>query len=594
MKKLAILVALSVLLLNGCFLILDTSTTSTLVIRFVFPHIKAIPSEEPVSGILTLTKLSRKVERYFELDKGEIVVQGVEEGLWNISIKLMDKNGFVIYQGTDQATIKKNQVSEVTIVLSLTPGDLSLEVQTTSNLMNEVEILLECGESSFSNKKVLTNGSATFEFSNLKSAVWNLSLNLLSEGETALTKGPYGLEIQPGRVNRFKVLIDDFGGVTIEAIVEKLPTVSDVEAFNLDEGIKISWKTVTGAACYDVYRKEGDLWLKLNKDPITECEHIDVNVVEGESYTYVVNAKTSTGLHSGFSEPVTIVRDTKRVFVLTKERKIYRLKYDKNGMLDTDGSTSISTDPLSVRKIGSLGNYLFVVLSGQPKIMIEKYDSTTLSKFSEYYSINEDSICNNAFFVDQFVFVQSSSRIYKLNLNSGSYIRKDLTGIKSISAAENIYVLTNNNELLVLSVDDLDQICEPTNLDGPSYIFASLSYVFVCKSRQWIKIYNWNGSALDYVGEVAYSSTDVASIITDGRYAYIAGYDKKLSVLDLENFKWISNLDMSGKIYAMTIFDEKLLVATGDKLIIYDISNGNLTFKQELTFNADCLLVCFD
>ncbi len=598
-KVVLLVLFLVALLLSSCMVIVERATQSagTVVIRFSFPVVRVIPSENPVAGILKLSRGARTFENFFELDKdNQVTVNGLEEGLWSLSVKLLDRNGYTIYQGSAEVTVVRDKVTEVILVLTLSSADLYIQTKVESPLVDEIQILLESEGLIVSAAENLENGVADFQISDMKSSVWDLTLKLFSTGQEVLTKGRYGLELQPGRINQFDIVVDNFGDVAIKTVTEKLSPVSNVTAENLSEGIKITWQPASGAAGYDVYRKADNLWLKLNAESLTEPEYLDTDVVEGESYTYVVNAKSSMGLHSGFSESVTIVRDTRRVFVLTKEKRLFKLAYDDSGMLKQVQSTVINVDGTAVKAIHTLGDDLFVALSGSSlePVRIERYSSTTFEKLSTY-KIEGEHICSGAFFQDEFAFLLTPSKLYRLDLTTGQSSSVSLSSAtKSWAVAGAVYLLTNQNNLLIISLDNLQQINQFVMSDDPSSVFARESYLFVCKDFNWVKVYEWNGAILMPKGSVNFSSAARTVEATES-YAYIGRFDQKLEILNLLTFEWEQNsFSMTGVINSVKLSDGRLYVIAGKELRLYDVDGSNLAMNQIVAFDYDCLLVCLD
>ena len=79
---------------------------------------------------------------------------------------------------------------------------------------------------------------------------------------------------------------------------------------NKGSGIKVTWKKVTGAASYYVYRRTNNgAWKRRAVLSASSNSYIDRNVKQGKKYTYKVRAYNN-GIFGRFSS----------------EKKVYRLK----------------------------------------------------------------------------------------------------------------------------------------------------------------------------------------------------------------------------------------------------------------------------
>ena len=88
--------------------------------------------------------------------------------------------------------------------------------------------------------------------------------------------------------------------LTVKLLTPGMPKVSSVKG-----GVKVSWKAVSGAAKYRVYKKKGNGSWTLNR--VTAARTItDKKVVSGQIYQYKVKAVSSNGLTGSLSKSARI------------------------------------------------------------------------------------------------------------------------------------------------------------------------------------------------------------------------------------------------------------------------------------------------
>ncbi|SFL59361.1 pectate lyase, PelA/Pel-15E family [Gracilibacillus orientalis] len=86
--------------------------------------------------------------------------------------------------------------------------------------------------------------------------------------------------------------------------VAPLQAPTDLSASNGNEEVTISWEPVDGATTYQVLRsKEKGMSYEVIENAATETEYTDTDLTEGETYYYVVSAKSETS-QSANSDPV--------------------------------------------------------------------------------------------------------------------------------------------------------------------------------------------------------------------------------------------------------------------------------------------------
>ena len=100
---------------------------------------------------------------------------------------------------------------------------------------------------------------------------------------------------------------------------------------NVEDGVKISWNKIDGAAKYRVYYKGRNGWTKLTDTTSTSV--IDYDVVSGTNYTYTIRALDQNGnhisdyYHDGFK--IKFLRAPS--FTLSSEKGGVRIKWNKVG-----------------------------------------------------------------------------------------------------------------------------------------------------------------------------------------------------------------------------------------------------------------------
>lgn len=100
---------------------------------------------------------------------------------------------------------------------------------------------------------------------------------------------------------------------------------------NVEDGVKISWNKIDGAAKYRVYYKGRNGWTKLTDTTSTSV--IDYDVVSGTNYTYTIRALDQNGnhisdyYHNGFK--IKFLRAPS--FTLSSEKGGVRIKWNKVG-----------------------------------------------------------------------------------------------------------------------------------------------------------------------------------------------------------------------------------------------------------------------
>ncbi len=575
MVRKTVLVILAVLiffLTSGC-LKLESSNKGKLIVRF--NQFKAIPSSQPARGIVSISKNGRTLQKIFDLPTSEIVFDSIEEGTWNIYAQLLDQNNYVLYKATEQVKIVAKQTNYCSLTFLLNTADLSLNIYVESDQVDSVLVNLSCDGEEINDQKTLEGKRATFDFNDMKSRVWDMRLTLFSGQATIMTlpeTGAYGLELQPGRTNTFNVVIDRFGNLSIEFSVPTLNVVSSATLTNLEEGIKIEWNQVEGADSYDLYKKQGDLWIKLNSVSLEQCFFIDTNVTEGETYLYVINAKSLTGLQSGFSDVFSIKRDTKRVFLGTYEdRKVHRLRETTSGF-EIVKSFSLTNSPFHIH---TRDNSLYVVSSNA----VLELDSTTLEMIQ---SRSLSFILLPADFTQDYLFLIGVNKMYRLNLTSFAYDEYNIQGLIFLSADNYLCTVDSSKQVILRDPSDPMIVIAQTNGD---YAFTKQNRLFVYENGN-MRIYTLTSGILRNDGSISMNQTPkFVDVYQD--YAYVA-VDDGFYVIDLTNFSGqkVGSLNLTRH---LMIHESQLYLIHDRYLKVYDLQNPlSPTLIRSNSFTNKC------
>ncbi len=549
MKKATLLAVLVItLLISGCLKL--NNNKGKLIVNF--NQLKAIPDSQATTGIIRIDKNGRVLQKTFDFPISQVTFDSIEEGLWNISVQILDQNNHILYTAFEQVKVIANQTNYCSLNLSLNTADLVLNVNVQSDQPDSISVDLCCGAENINEKKPVENRTAVFSFNSLKSAVWDMKITLFSEQNVIMTvpqTGSYGLELQPGRTNIFNVTIDRFGNLSVEVLIEHLDVVRNATLTNLQDGIKIEWDPVEGADSYDLYRKEGFLWLKLNSTPLEQCNFTDSNVIECETYYYVINAKSSSGLQSGFCQPFSITRDTNRVFVGAGS-KLYSLKRTDSGF-EIVKTVSLAQSPFHVH---TKGNLLYAATNSG----VVEFDSTTF----EILRSKSVFIMSPADFTEDYLFLIGANKVYRLNLSSFEYDQYSIQYVNFLSVDDYLCTVAQNQ----VQVRDLNgNIITQT---AGSYAFTEDDKIFVYNNGN-LEYYTINNSNLNYRGSVPISGTPKAVDVYQ-QYIYVA-VDDGFYVIDLNTMTGQkTNLNLTKN---LMVCKNQLFVVHDKYLKVYDITD---------------------
>jgi uncharacterized repeat protein (TIGR01451 family) len=104
------------------------------------------------------------------------------------------------------------------------------------------------------------------------------------------------------RINKF-IILSLLILLSIPAVALIPPQEITAQAKPDIPAVELSWKPVTNAVGFNVYRKESSdpAYRRLNLSPLTSLEFTDQTVVRGKDYLYMVRSLDSAGLESADS-----------------------------------------------------------------------------------------------------------------------------------------------------------------------------------------------------------------------------------------------------------------------------------------------------
>ncbi|WP_448535366.1 hypothetical protein [Pseudothermotoga sp.] len=579
-----LLACVSCLVVVSCVPLCDE--TGSLTVSVVLK--KAIPSVEPTVGIVTLKKGARILSQTFNFpSENGVVFQSIERGNWTVSVELKDDQNYTIYAGEAQVEVLAGKRSTVHVPVTLNTADLILEVSVTSSEASAVELRLEHSRDVVVERKNFEDRKTIFEFHDLASAVWQLKLTLYDQSGNEMLvwpeSGSVGLELQPGRMNRYSVRIDQFGNAEILIEVETVQTVSSATLTNLEEGILITWDPIENAAFYEIYKAEQGYWIKIHE--CTSTSYLDRDVVENVEYKYAFNVVAENGRHSGFSTPFTVVRDTQRIFVALSDGSVVRFKVDQSQF--TPVVSNAVSGAKEAKMLRAIGNDLYLLTSGS-LLRLNANDLRMLSSQSVLLHTGTNSAFN-----DEFFFQVSSSQLRRYSLpNLGTYETVPIGGT-AVDVDRHVVVLNGQTVSLVDPVTL--QVLSTKTISNAQRIFTRGEFVFVYvqDGSHRLEVYSVSKNNL----ELAKSYTvegDVRRLDASEQFFCLGVYGKGIylgRLTDVTLTKINSNFPVSIKIVGnllYTLFADRLELYTVDvaSLSVSLTASSNFT-QQALAMFAD-------
>ncbi|WP_448521032.1 hypothetical protein [Pseudothermotoga sp.] len=579
-----LLACVSCLVVVSCVPLCDE--TGSLTVSVVLK--KAIPSVEPTLGIVTLKKGARIFSHTFNFPaESSVVFQSIERGNWTVLVELKDDQNHTIYVGEAQVEVLAGKHSTVHVPVTLNSADLILEVSVTSSEASAVQLRLEHSQDVIVERKNLEDRETTFEFHDLASVVWQLKLTLYDQSGNEMLvwpeTGSVGLELQPGRTNRYSVRIDQFGNVEILIEVETIQTVSSATLTNLDEGILISWDPIENAAFYEIYKAEQSYWIKIHE--CTSTSYLDRDVVENVEYSYAFNVVAENSRHSGFSTPFTVVRDIQRIFVALSDRTVVRFKVDQSQF--TPVASKVVSGANDAKMLRAIGNDLYLLTSGS-LMRLNANDLSVLSSQSVLLYTGTNSAFN-----DEYFFQVSSNTLRRYSLpNSATYQTAPIGG--TIVDVDHYVVILNGQTVSLVDPVTL-QVLSTKTISNAQRIFTRGEFVFVYVQdvSHRLEVYSVSNNDLELVNTYAVEG-DVKRLDASEQFFCLGVSGKGIylgKLTDATLTKINSNFPVSIKIVGnllYTLFADRLELYTVNaaSLSVSFIASSNFT-QQALAMFAD-------
>jgi len=527
---------------------------------------KAIPNSQPVQGTITLEKGSKSLQQDFAFSGSSAQVQfnDLETGIWLISVDLRDSEGYVIYTRESEVEIQAGEQNSAYITLNLTKANLDIYVEVESDEIDEIEIELGTQGSQALNERIsVQQRSASFSFQDLDAKVWNVVFKLYDAQDSLImlcpSSGKYGLELQPGRLNSYHVVIDEFGDITVNVEIQKIEPVTDATLTNISNGIQLSWESSDGAQWYDVYREHDNLWLKLNDSTITELSFVDEDVLENEIYVYRINAGCDSGVQSGFSPEFSLQRDKPRVFVVTKEPMLYQLEVP-------------SLEIESTQELNAQGSFLFsdgryaYLLNNSGELAVYEVDTLQHVSNTEVSPIAPTSVS----FTDEYAFARWINKVAVVRLaNPEQQGCLDVGGLGMCSADLYLSVIDTDGVSVFSLQDPLNpERIGSIDLESPDTVFTRQDVFYIHDSGS-VKKYKMVENSFVLLDEVVLTE---ALCIMENEGALYVGQSDGFVVVNFES-STATNFPTGSKVDRMVVDGDVLFVVSGNQLMMYDVSD---------------------
>lgn len=561
--------------------------TGSLVVKILVS--KVIPEVEPSLGIVTLSRGSRSLSRSFEFpSQSSINFQSIEKGVWNVSVVLKDEQDHTLYVGQAQVEVLPGVQNIVSVPMILNTADLQIDIFVNSTEVASVKLELFYSDDIRIFERNLQNGAVSLQLEGLPSAVWNLKFTLYDRAGRQILiwpeKGSIGFELQPGRLNKYSFTIDQFGHVEVKMEVELVKTVSSATLINIEDGIQISWNPTEKASYYQIYRKEGDHWMKIFEG--TETSYLDKDIVENIEYSYVFNVVTVEGKHSGFSKIFTVMRDIPRIFVAFQDGSLVRYKL-VGSRIEQKASTTVS----NMKALRAVGNDLFVVTDNSivrlntENLNLISSQKHSLFLFDSNFSLN-----------DKHLVQISSNTVRRLSVYNPAVIATtQLDGACNYVSLDRYLVVLKGATVQVLDPETLLSITSK-GISGAQRVFTKGDLVFVLCERSGgfvIEIYRLDGTSLNFVQSIN-SPGDVRSVDVSNDFFCFGIYNRGVYLGKVGNTQLNQVSPVSPK--AMIIVGQNLHILYDNKLEIHSVNLNSLTTTLVIssTFSKNCSIFFAD
>lgn len=312
------------LILSGCFggsAPVKKSSTGSLILKVSIPE--QVQSEgvsataigaydvKKIYYVLTSTLGEKTISDTIAIsdEEAQINIPEINVGNWEIVVYGLDSLEYYVFKGMSSVIIRDGTTSTVDILMEVTSGELDVQVERPADLSfrsGQVALSTLTGELI---TKELNIGDVylTASFTDLHPHSWPIEVKLYDGSEVVAT-GSGVVDILPGRTNPYTLGLGSGDGSLIIRIGWELPPATPLGLTGTVDGnsIAITWdaNSETDLAGYAVYRKvnSSDQVILLSKELLLEPAYTDSAIIQGNTYTYWVQAYNTGGAGSWLSE----------------------------------------------------------------------------------------------------------------------------------------------------------------------------------------------------------------------------------------------------------------------------------------------------
>jgi hypothetical protein len=263
--------------------------------------------------VFTLTKGGVTVSRSVPVDADEITAtfEGLAIGQWRIDVVGKNQAGHAVCAASSVFIVKANEISSVTLEMSLITGSLHITVEFDSRLgiVSGTVALLNPVVGSVRHDLEMSSNSGSALFSDIAAMTWPIEIELRrSDGSLAL-EGDTQVTVNPNETTFARIIFEN-GSLRVEVTWTLPPSApTGVHAYLEGKRVHLSWNPNTlseSAVGYLIYRSKGELEpLSLLSDSLVHATtYEDASATASRPYWYSVQAYNADGLSSGLSRRV--------------------------------------------------------------------------------------------------------------------------------------------------------------------------------------------------------------------------------------------------------------------------------------------------
>ena len=263
--------------------------------------------------VFTLTKGGVTVSRSVPVDADDITVafEGLAIGQWRIDVVGKNQAGRAVCAASSVFIVKANEISSVTLEMSLITGSLHITVEFDSRLgiVSGTVALLHPVVGPVQRDLEISGNSGSVLFSDIGAMTWPIELALYrSDGSLAL-EGNTQVTVNPGETT-FAQISFESGSLRVE-VTWALPPSAPTGVHACFEGsrVQLSWNPnplSQSVAGYLIYRSAGELepLSLLSHSLVHQTTYEDATTAASATYWYSVQAYSANGLSSSLSQRV--------------------------------------------------------------------------------------------------------------------------------------------------------------------------------------------------------------------------------------------------------------------------------------------------